>query len=434
MRGTLRFPSWLGLWLCLLVTSCASNPSVNRVITVRAIVPEMSGDVFLTGNLPGLGPWRADGLLMQGEGALRTATVQAPSGQRAEFKITLGRWDREGLGASGTVLANTRVDVDGDMDVTIRIASWKRDVREYIADPSGAGVRGSLIYWPAVRSDLLEEPRTVSIFLPPHYTADSAARLPVIYMQDGQNLFDPRIASTGVDWGVDEAMDALVQQAGAEPAIVVGVWNTPARRLEYAPESVLELLTGPMARHAADEFPPAMRRARAYVRFLVEELKPRIDAQFRTRAEPEATFLMGSSMGGLISLYAMAEYPDVFGAAAGLSMHWPVSTDQGLISDRQDAWRPAVIAAFTRYLEASRLSPEKNRIWIDRGTVSLDYLYGPYQQVLVEALQRKGYTDQRAMSVRVYDGADHNEAAWRARLKDPMSFLLGHRGPAQGIK
>jgi len=415
---------WLGVWLWLILPACASDASATRFITVRAIVPEMSGDVYLTGSLTELGPWDADGLLMSGDGRLRTARVRAPVGEEAAFKITQGRWEREGLGPSGMVLANTSVDPESDGEVTITIASWKRDVRDYIADAAGAGVVGSLVYWPDVESERLEESRTVSIYLPPQYEADPKARFAVIYAQDGQNLFDPRIASTGVDWGLDEAMQSLVEEGAAEPAIIVGVWSTPARRLEYAPQGVLERITGEMAGLAAKEFPAQLRRSDAYLGFLVEELKPRIDAAFRTRSDKNSTFVMGSSMGGLISLYAMAEHPDVFGAAAGLSMHWPISIDESIILQREAGWRSAVLEAFAGYLANSRLEPATHRLWVDRGTGYLDKLYAPYQPALVDKLANMGFAEGHALIARIYPGADHNEAAWRARVRDPMRFLL----------
>lgn len=422
--------AWLSLCLFLIVPACAGSGATTRLITVRAIVPEMSGDVYLAGSLPELGPWRADGLLMSGDGGARTATLRVPSLSTVEFKITRGRWEHEGLGPSGTVLANTRVGPESDGEVTITIGGWKRDVSHYIADAPGAGVAGQLLYWPDVKSAGLEEPRTVSIYLPPQYGAAPDDRFPVVYVQDGQNLLDPRIASTGVDWGIDEAMQSLVQEGAAEPAIVVGIWSTPARRLEYAPQRVLERITGEMAGLSEIEFPGKMRRADAYVRFLAEELKPRVDAAFRTRPDRDSTFLMGSSMGGLISLYTLAERPDVFGGAAGLSMHWPISIDEAVIVRREAAWRPAVLAAFAGYLETAPIEPATHRLWIDRGTGFLDYLYEPYQTALTTVLARRGFAEGQSLIARVYAGADHNEAAWRARLRDPMRFLLGRNSAA----
>ncbi len=394
-------------------------------VTIRAVVPENSGAVYLTGNLAELGPWRADGLLMQGDGRGRVASLHTRRGDRLEFKITQGSWDREGLGPSGSVMANTRVDVDGDRDVTITIYDWKHDVEEYVSDPAGAGVVGQFLHWRDVRSAFLEEPRIVSIYLPPQYEADPQARFPVIYAHDGQNLFDPRIANTGVDWGIDEAMHALSAQGAIEPAIIIGVWSTPARRFEYAPSGVLQGLKGPVADVAAQEFPPEARRADAYARFLVEELKPRVDAAFRTRPDRDSTFLMGSSMGALISIYAMAEHPEVFGATAGLSVHWPVTVNDRILADDQGAWRPAIIQAFGDYLRAKPLSPASHRLWLDRGTGFLDHFYAPYQVALTQVFYGLGYVEGLTIETRIYDGADHNETAWRARLRDPLTFLLG---------
>jgi enterochelin esterase-like enzyme len=415
----------LFLFVLLGAAGCAHlSENATARVTIRATVPENSGAVYLTGDLAELGPWRADGLLMQGEGRARSATLRTRRGIRLEFKITQGSWDREGLGPSGAVMPNTRVDVDGDRDVTITISDWKHDIQEYVADPAGAQVVGRLLHWRDVRSAFLEEPRIVSIYLPPQYDADTLARFPVIYAHDGQNLFDPRIANTGVDWGVDEAMQALSAQGAIEPAIIVGVWSTPARRLEYAPSGVLERLTGPIGDVASQEFPPQARRADAYGRFLVEELKPRVDAAFRTRPDRGSTFLMGSSMGALISVYTMAEHPDVFGGAAGLSVHWPVTVTDRILTDDQGAWRPAIIAAFGDYLRAKPLSPASHRLWLDRGTGFLDHFYAPYQEALTQVFYSLGYAEGRTIETRVYDGADHNETAWRARLRDPLTFLL----------
>ncbi|MEQ1708320.1 MAG: alpha/beta hydrolase-fold protein [Terricaulis sp.] len=421
MRGLL-------VTLALLAAACATPPDAGlRSVTIRAVVPDNSGPVFLVGNLPELGPWRADGLAMQGEGRERTVTLRVPLGTSLEFKVTQGSWDREGLGPSGTVMPNSRVEVDGDEHATITIIDWKHDINEYLADPENAGVLGQLTYWRDVSTPLLEQARHVEIYLPPQYAANPDARFPVIYAHDGQNLFDPRIANTGVDWGVDEAMQTLVAEGAIEPAIVVGIWSTSARRLEYAPAGVLALMSDHMKRDAADEFPEELRVGDAYLRFIVEELKPRIDAAYRSRPGRDSTFLMGSSMGALISVYGMAEYPNVFGGAAGLSMHWPVGVSERNIVDNQDAWRPAVVAAFTDYFHAKRLEPATHLLWVDHGAGFLDHLYVPYQAAMLPVLHDLGYVDGETLEARVYPGANHNETAWRARLREPLTFLLRPR-------
>jgi pimeloyl-ACP methyl ester carboxylesterase len=151
-----------------------------------------------------------------------------------------------------------------------------------------------------------------------------------------------------------------------------------------------------------------------YLRFLVQELKPAIDKRYATRTDASGTFIMGSSMGGLVSVYAMCEYPAVFGGAAGLSTHWV-----GIRT--ANAGLP--LAAFN-YLHDHLPDPLGHRLYQDHGTVELDALYAPYQ-VFVDALVRdRGFTDVNYAS-RVFEGKGHNEEAWAARLEIPILFLMG---------
>src|SRR5262249_9126728 len=188
------------------------------------------------------------------------------------------------------------------------------------------------------RSQYLARTRHVEIWLPPDYDAYPDRRFPVIYMHDGQNLFDPRIANTGSDWGVDETMMRLLSSGAiATPAIVVGVWNSDLRRVEYAPNRILDAVGPEVKARDAPEFRTDLLGDQ-YVRFLVEELKPRVDAAYRTRPDRDNTLIMGSSMGALISFYAMTEAPNVFGGAGCLSMHWPVGVDFDRIFTHADDW------------------------------------------------------------------------------------------------
>src|SRR5437764_14297436 len=122
-------------------------------------------------------------------------------------------------------------------------------------------------------------------------------------MHDGQNLFDPQCSFIGVDWGIDEAMRDLIAAERAPGAIVVGIWNTRERSQEYMPQRALELFPVQRARRRSP-------LADSYLKFLVRELKPFLDEHYRTLPDREHTFIMGSSMGGLISIYAVCEYPD----------------------------------------------------------------------------------------------------------------------------
>ncbi|MGQ4660548.1 alpha/beta hydrolase-fold protein [Lysobacter sp. F6437] len=251
-------------------------------------------------------------------------------------------------------------------------------------------------------------PRNVDVWLPPGYDDDPARRYPVLYMHDGQNLFDPALSYTGVDWGVDEAMTRLITDGAVREAIVVGIWNTPRRFQEYMPRKPVSGDTLPSGVDGVPPLPTADIVSDAYLRFLVDELKPWIDATYLTRPERDDTLVMGSSMGGLISLYAAAEYPDVFGGVGALSTHWPVG--EGIVVD---------------WLGEHLPDPATHRLYFDHGTTTLDAGYAPYQQRMDQRLRDAGYVEGDNWSSRVFEGAAHNEAAWRARIDVPLRFLLG---------
>lgn len=250
--------------------------------------------------------------------------------------------------------------------------------------------------------------RHVEVWLPPGYARDGAVRYPVLYVHDGQNVFAPATAYGGVDWAVDETMTRVVAERRVRPAIVVAVWNTPARFQEYMPQAATayfpdSLRARPEVRAQIDSL-----RADAYLRFLVEELKPFIDRTYRTRPGRTDTFVMGSSMGGLISAYAVARHPAVFGGAACLSTHWPAGNE------------PLV-----RWFGDALPAPGAHRLWFDHGTATLDSLYPPLQRRMDSTLVARGWRAGRDFRTRVYPGAEHDERAWRARVADPLVFLLG---------
>ena len=386
-----------------LSAGCTDRETVR--VTVEARVPEDAAAVYLTGSLEALGPWDPAGLAMDGRGAVRRAVVTVPRGASFEYKFTLGSWDREGLGPSGTVMGNFRLVALRDTTVRQEIMDFRKDARTYMDDVPGSGVVGELVYWRDVTSEFLAESRHVEIWLPPGYDEAPDRRYPVVYMSDGQNLFDPRIANTGVDWGVDEAMMRNVEAGLHDPAIVVGVWNSSLRLQEYSPW------------HAAP----------AYADFLIRELMPRVETEFRTLSGPESTFHMGSSMGGLLSWYLVREHPEFFSACGCLSSHFPLS-ESGLAAfmggeggDRT----PYVV----RDIEQGIQVPEGTRYFFDYGTVGLDADYAPVHQQVRDWLLEHGLVEGEDFLVRAYPGADHDEASWRARVGDQLAWLLGGRTP-----
>jgi glycosidase/enterochelin esterase-like enzyme len=248
--------------------------------------------------------------------------------------------------------------------------------------------------------------RPVDVWLPPGYDTSGARRFPVIYMQDGQSLFDDATSFGGVAWDVDGAVERLMKSDKIPGAIIVGIGNTPARSAEYFPQKAAKdtsLATLPGLVHRTDD--PIC--SDAYLKFVVEELKPFIDATYRTLPDRAHTFVAGSSMGGLISAYALVEYPEVFGGAACLSTHWPAG--DGAVVD---------------YISKNLPKPGEHRIYFDHGTATLDALYEPFQQRMDEGMKHAGYTAGKDWVSRTFPGEDHSERAWSKRVEIPLLFLL----------
>lgn len=401
----------LALAALLALASCAGEePPVQEsdseccTVTIRAHVPEGTGTVYLAGSLPELGPWEPDGLAMTGEGPERYAQMHAPQGASVEYKFTLGSWANEALGEDGLVPGNHVLVVEGNVEASHEIAAFK-DLDRWIEDVEGSGVKGQLIYWQDVESEFLGPTRHVGVWLPPGYDPDGSARYPVLYMTDGQNLFDPRIANTGVDWGVDESIVRLMETGVIPPVIVVGAWSTDERGPEYSP----------------------WHRAPDYARFLIEELMPRVDAEFRTLTGPEYTAVMGSSMGGLLSFYLVTRHPEIFGACGCVSTHFPLSEAvwaQVITGDDAATESPDEQPYILRDFEAGLTVPKGTRYWFDYGTEGLDAEYGPTHETVRAWLLEQGLVEGEDFVVREYEGADHDEASWRTRLDDPLTFLF----------
>lgn len=259
------------------------------------------------------------------------------------------------------------------------------------------------------------EARHVDVWLPEGYSPRK--KYPVIYMHDGQMLFDSATTWNRQEWGVDETLGRLFAQQKMRRCIVVGIWNTPARRLEYYPAKAFDLVP-PVWRDSLRQDlgdPEALPRSDVYLLFLTRELKPFIDSVYATRPDRKNTFIAGSSMGGLISIYAICEYPAVFGGAACLSTHWPGSVARN---------EPAIAKGFTDYLQGHLPNPATHKIYFDYGTEGLDAWYEPYQKQVDALMRARGYSAKNWMTLRCA-GEDHSERAWRKRLAKPLVFLVG---------
>lgn len=237
-------------------------------------------------------------------------------------------------------------------------------------------------------SPQLRNHRTVDVYLPDSY-GDGRRRYPAVYMQDGQNLSDPSIAFGGKTWSLHEGL-AWLAERGVEP-IVIGLHHTPGRLAEYSPF--------PDAKHGGGD-------GDRYARFLIDTVKPRIDAAFRTRKDRDSTVVAGSSMGGLISLYAYFRRPSPFGRAAVLS---------------PSIWFGG--REILKFVEEARAT--RGRLYLDVGTEEGAGTLNN-ARALNRLLRRKGYRKDTLAYLEA-EGGRHTESDWAWRLPQALEFLLRER-------
>lgn len=260
-------------------------------------------------------------------------------------------------------------------------------------------------------SDLVM-PRPIEILTPLSAAPDET--FPVLYMFDGQNLFHSFKGWGGElnqGWRVNKLLDSLNVAVVLPKMIVVGIYNGQDKRgAEYMPAKPYDLVNQRIQRTTHEwyssfkEHPP---ESDAQLKFIVEELKPYIDANFKTKKSKENTIVAGASMGGLMSAYAICEYPDVFGGAACISTHWP-----------------PLDGVFLEYLKNNLPDPDQHKIYFDHGTEGLDAEYAPFQQVADSIMMVKGFQKGVNWMTKVFIGAKHHEDDWHARLSIPLLFLL----------
>lgn len=262
--------------------------------------------------------------------------------------------------------------------------------------------------------------RNVDVWLPDGYS--SSKKYAVLYMHDGQMLFDTTSNWNHQEWGVDETVSGLIKKKKIRNCIIVGIWNdSKLRHSEYFPQKPFESLTKEQqqeiiaaTRNNEQLLFPAVIQSDLYLKFLVKEVKAYIDSAFSTLPNKDNTFIAGSSMGGLISMYAICEYPQVFGGAACLSTHWP-----GVFKIINNPMPDA----FMNYLENHLPDPSEHKFYFDYGDQTLDSLYKPLQTEVDAIMKSRGYSASN-WTTRYFPGENHSEKAWAKRLYIPLEFLM----------
>jgi predicted alpha/beta superfamily hydrolase len=246
--------------------------------------------------------------------------------------------------------------------------------------------------------NFLRSPRDIIVYLPPDYQSATSRRYPVLYLHDGQNLFDAATAFAGNEWGLDELAEELIGSGRIQPLIIVGIYNRGEERLaEYTPVRDRRGRGG---------------GARAYGKMIVEELKPFIDREYRTLPDAIHTGMGGSSLGGLVTLSLGLRYANVFGNLIIMS--------------------PSIWWASRAILRNVRRLREKLpcRIWLDIGTCEGQNpeTYVANTSELSAILVEKGWRPGIDLYYCEDEGAGHNEQAWGARMRRALTFL--YPGPA----
>lgn len=269
------------------------------------------------------------------------------------------------------------------------------------------------------------DPRRVVVWLPPGYSPKGPKHA-VLYMHDGQNLFDKATAGYGMEWEIDEHLSKLIADRKVRPTIVVGIWNTPKRLQEYVPSKAFNGLP-PEYREKVRALYGGDPLSDGYLKFIVRELRPMIHKRFNVKTDRANTMIMGSSMGSLISLFAVNEYPEIFGGAGMMSTHWPLfMTPDG--KSVGEAEYEIVSSAFEHYLAPALPDPRTHKLYFDHGSETLDAIYKRYQDRVDGVVARRGYKQAVNWLTKSFPGQKHNEISWASRVDVPLEFLLSPSG------
>jgi predicted alpha/beta superfamily hydrolase len=341
--------------------------------------------LFVAGNFNMWNPGDTSYQLKSGESGISKITLSLPEGNY-EYKFTRGNWQKGETNASGKGTANRTLQLKSDTTISVNILGWADDFKsnQIAAAKNHSASKNVKIMDTAFYIPELKRTRRIWIYLPPDYTT-SKKSYGVLYMHDGQNLFDNATSYSG-EWGVDEYLDSIFKK-GKKEVIVVGIDNGLAKRMnEYNPWEFQNFGKG-----EGDQ----------YVDFLVKDLKPFIDKHYRTLKNKQNTFIAGSSMGGLISLYAVLKYPQVYGGAGIFSpAFWTAS---GIDS--------------TTIADAKKVN---SRLFFYAGGKEGDSMVPDMKRIEKEIKERSA----SPVEEKIDPDAKHNEAAWRKFFPDFYEWTI----------
>lgn len=357
-------------------------------ITFRLHSPDLpdGSKVYIAGSVAALGNWNPAEVKMNFEGnQVWSLRITCQPGEIIEYKYTRGSWEAEGADSSGRALKNFSIATKKDTIVNDTINFWTSGIHREISGQ----ITGTVKYHRHMKSGGIL-PRDVIVWLPPDYD-NSGEKYPVLYMHDGQNIFDPRTSAFGTDWQIDETCTRLIKEKTIPPLIVVGIYNTTDRGKEYVPG----------------------QKGSAYMKFVVDSLKPFIDKTYPTNPSRTHTFVGGSSSGGTIAFMLAWEYPEVFSKAMCMSPAFKYESEEG--------------AYDIDYVETVRESGkpiDPTFFYIDNGGDAIDSMLQPGIDEMLRVLQEKGLElNHDCVFIRDKD-AKHSEADWAKRFPEAIRLLF----------
>lgn len=373
----MRFKPWLLLPLLFVFASLSAQVNVKFVIKQRP-ASHQSDTIFLAGSFNAWNPLDRRFIILPGT----EPSFQLGMGSH-EFKLTRGGWNRVETTTDGKDVSNRILNITKDTLVEISIGGWRDDHKAPAIEKNHTALQQVQMMDSAFKMPQLNRSRRIWIYLPPGY-GKTKKKYPVLYMHDGQNLFDEFTSGFG-EWGIDECLDSLSRQ-GVKESIVVGIDNGPQRMSEYNPY----------------EFKPyGVGEGDKYVDFIVNTLKPYIDKNYRTLANKKNTFVAGSSMGGLISMYAVMRYPKIFGGAGIFSpAFWTAPGLENEITKTAPSIRSKLFF-YAGGKESDRMIPDMKRI----------------EENIRSASSSK-------ILERIDPDARHNEPAWRKYFPEFYRWIM----------
>ncbi len=362
--------------------------SDSCIVTISITTASLSQNVYIVGNDIQLGSWNPGKIaLNKKKPNLWERQFRFPKGRIIEFKFTQGTWATEAVDSFGNVGRNNTFEVMCDTSISFHITNWKD---EFDSEPEFVGqITGHVEFIPILKSKNIRE-RKVFVWLPPEYDSNPLQRYPVLYMHDGQNLVDPSTSIFGIDWQIDETADSLVRNNIIQPFILVGIYNTPDRSAEYLQSDT----------------------SQAYMKYLVEELKPFIDNNYRTLPDRNNTAVAGSSAGGLISFMLAWEYENIFSKVACLSPALKVEGTNRKID-------------YVAEVRKDKGNKKRVTIYFDNGTVGLEKKLQPGIDEMISALQIKRFELDNDLFFYKDIDATHSEMAWSKKVNRFLKLFFG---------